>query len=106
MMFEKVKLETAVPEVLSNSAWMTQHTQIALAYLSNTAVDAGFKHVAGDECRLQSLKRFMTQHPRFPVQADVGHFRDLYSCLIKAVLHRIERKTAVMFPSRETLFLG
>src|ERR1041385_2301926 len=105
-MFEKVKLEIAVTEVFSDFARVPEHTEIAIANLSHTPINAGLEHVAGDDRRLHGLERFMTQHPGLPIQTDVRDVGDSYVCLVKAVLHCFEGEPAVMFATREPLFLG
>src|ERR1051325_1898704 len=106
VMFEKVKLEIAVAEVIANAARVPQHAEIAFANLRDTAIDAGLEHVARDDRRLQGLHGLVTQHPGLPVQTDVRDVGDTDARLVEAVLHRVIRKAAVMFASRETLLLS
>src|SRR5215204_6887238 len=58
VMFEKMKPEIAVAEVIADPAWVPQHAEVALANLRDAAIDARFEHVARDDGRFQSLHGF------------------------------------------------
>src|SRR5688500_12811123 len=49
VMFEKVKLEIAVAEVIADPARVPQHAEVAFANLGDTAIDARLEHVARDD---------------------------------------------------------
>src|SRR4026207_2549545 len=49
MMFEKVKLEIAVAEVVADPARVPQHAEVTLANLRYAAIDARLEHVARDD---------------------------------------------------------
>src|SRR6185312_11610586 len=55
VMFEKVKLEIAVAEVVADPARVAQHAEVALANLCDASIDTRLEHVARDDGRLQSL---------------------------------------------------
>src|SRR5215211_1887656 len=48
VMFEKVKLEIAVAEVIADPARVPQHAEVAFANLADTTIDARLEHVARD----------------------------------------------------------
>src|SRR4030095_16677591 len=106
MMLKKVKTKITRTEVFANQLRVPQHSQITLTHLRHASIDPRFEHVAGDNCGFQSLHRFVTQHPGFPVKTDMRYVSDLDARLFKAVLHRVVRKTTMVFPSRKAFLFG
>ncbi len=105
VMFEKVKLEIAVAEVVADPARVPQHAEVALANLRDAAIDARLEHVARDDRRLQGLHGLVTQHPGLPIQTDMRNVGDTDARLVEAVLHRLVWKAAVVLAPGEALLL-